>query len=197
MVPEGKGIATMKRILVLIHDGFEEMEALTPVDLCRRAGLSVDLCSMTGRNLLKGARGITVGTDLLFEEADLDSYDAVILPGGLPNATSLRDDERVMRVLADYAAADKWIGAICAAPIALERAGLLKKRRATSYPGCLQDECACYYETIPVCVDGRLITSRGAGTAIHFALNFIENLVSAEKAREIAASIMLPAENTI
>lgn len=182
----------MKKLLLLVHDGFEEMEALTPVDLCRRAGIEVCFCSMTGQSVLHGAHGIDVSADALFDEIDVNRFDMVVLPGGLPNSTSLRDDERVIGVLNDFAVANKWLGAICAAPIALERAGLLVGKKATSYPGCLADEAACNYMTEPVVVDGRIVTSRGAGTAMYFALKIVEVLVSLEKAQEIGKGIMLP-----
>lgn len=180
----------MKKILMLVHDGFEEMECLTPVDLCRRGGIEVCLCSMTENLMLRGAHGIYVSADALLADVEPACYDMVALPGGLPNATSLRDDPRVIRVLRQFAQAGKWLSAICAAPIALERAGLLKGKKVTSYPGCLADEAACVYKTEPVVEDSGIITSRGAGTAIYFALKMIEVLESKEKAEEISRSIL-------
>lgn len=180
----------MGKILMLIHNGFEEIEALTTVDLCRRAGLEVCVCSMTGREMLQGAHGIQVKADVLFENVAPQSYDMVVLPGGLPNATSLRDDQRVIDVLKDFHKQGKWLGAICAAPIALERAGLLQGRKATSYPGCLIDEQACQYTESPVAADGKIVTSRGVGTVIDFALRIIALLVSPEKSKEIGTGIL-------
>lgn len=180
----------MRKILMLIHNGFEEIEALTTVDLCRRAGLEVCVCSMTGNEMLQGAHAIRVKADALFENVTPQSYDMVILPGGLPNATSLRDDQRVMDVLRDFHKKRKWLGAICAAPIALERAGLLQGRMATSYPGCLAEEQACQYTEASVVVDEKIVTSRGVGTAIEFALQIIALLVSPEKSKEIGTGIL-------
>ncbi|MBP3391338.1 MAG: DJ-1/PfpI family protein [Clostridia bacterium] len=180
----------MGKILMLIHNGFEEIEALTTVDLCRRGGLEVCVCSMTGNETLQGAHGIQVVADAQYEDVVADAYDMVVLPGGLPNATSLRDDDRVIHTLQLFNRQDKWLGAICAAPIALERAGLLRGRKATSYPGCLEDSSACLYLEAPVAVDGKIVTSRGVGTAIAFALQIIELLVSAEKAKEIGKGIL-------
>ncbi len=179
------------KVLILVHNGFEEIEALVPVDLCRRAGIEVCLCSMTGNPVLHGAHHIDIAADARFEDIQPDDYDMVVLPGGMPNATSLRDDDRVMAVLQTYATAGKWIGAICAAPIALERAGLLAGKAATSYPGCLADEQACNYQTAPVVVDGHLVTSRGPGTAIPFALKIIRVLTDAETAETIEKGIIL------
>lgn len=180
----------MGKIVMLIHNGFEEIEALTTVDLCRRAGLEVCVCSMTGNEMLQGAHAIQVKADALFETVDTALFDMVVLPGGLPNATSLRDDDRVMAVVRDFHSQNKWVGAICAAPITLERAGLLQGRKATSYPGCLADEQACQYTEQAVVVDGKIITSRGVGTAIDFALQIITALVSPEKSKEIGTGIL-------
>lgn len=181
----------MKRILVLVHNGFEEIEAVTPIDLCRRAEIDVCVCSMTGDFVLHGAHGIDCHADALFEQIDPTAYDMVLLPGGMPNSTSLRDDPRVIDTILDAYRQGKWITAICAAPIALEKAGLLEGRKATSYPGCLVDESACTYLTEPVVCDGKIITSRGPGTAMLFALKIIEVLVSAETAEQIRKGILL------
>lgn len=181
----------MKRILVLVHNGFEEIEAITPIDLCRRAEVDVCICSMTGDLILRGAHGIECRADALFEQIDLMSFDMVLLPGGMPNSTSLRDDPRVIDTILEAYRQDKWICAICAAPIVLERAGLLKDRRTTSYPSCLADESACTYLTDPVVCDGKIITSRGPGTAMHFAFKIIEVLVSADAAEQIRKGIIL------
>lgn len=181
----------MKKVLVLLHNGFEEIEAMTPVDLCRRAGVEVCVCSMTGELTIHGAHGIDLHADAMFACIDPASYDMILLPGGMPNSTSLRDDARVITTVVDAYNHGKWVAAICAAPIALERAGLLRGRKATSYPGCLADESACEYLTDPVVCDGRIITSRGAGTAMAFALYIIEVLVSAQQAEMIRKGILL------
>lgn len=180
----------MKKILMLIHDGFEEVEALTPVDLCRRAGVEVCVCSMTGNRTIHGAHGIDVYADAVFENVIPDAFDMVLLPGGMPNSTSLRDDPRVIATLIDAYHAGKWVCAICAAPIALEKAGLLHGRKVTSYPNCLLDESACHYLTDSVVCDGSLITSRGPGTAMDFALKIIEVLISLDVAETIRKGIL-------
>ncbi len=146
---------------------------------------------MTGSLILHGAHNIDVHADILFEDVTPDSYDMVLLPGGMPNSTSLRDDARVIDTVVAAYNTGKWVCAICAAPIALEKAGLLQDRKATSYPGCLADESACRYLTASVVCDGNLITSRGPGTAMDFALKIIEVLVSLDAAETIRKGILL------
>lgn len=188
------------RYIMLVSDGFEEVEALTVIDLLRRGRLPVDLCSMTGNPLLCGSHGIRVLADVVYEspaaggisrEAVLQ-YDGVILPGGLPNAYTLRDDGRVTGLLKAFAAAGKLTAAICAAPCALEAAGLLDGIDATSYPGQL-DESRCRYRETPSVVSGKVITSRGVGTAIDFALTLLREAGKPEEARRVAESILYKA----
>ena len=130
------------KVLMMISNGFEEVEALTTVDLLRRGGVEVNMCSMTGELLLHGSHGIDIMANSIWSEAmvkDYDEYDGVILPGGLPNSHTLRDDERVIAALKKFASDSKIVAAICAAPCALERAGLLVGKEATSYPGCIDE----------------------------------------------------------
>lgn len=185
--------ANMK-VLMLISDGFEEVEALTTVDLLRRAGIEADMCSMTGESVLHGARRIDVYANCVFEDimpvdTALEKYVGVVLPGGLPNAHNLRDDARVIGVLKAFAAAGKITAAICAAPCALEAAGLLDGIEATSYPGCI-DERRCIYKEKSTVVSGNIVTSRGVGTAIDFALTLIGLLAGCEAANKVAESIL-------
>lgn len=185
----------MTKVLILISNGFEEVEALCTVDLLRRADINVDVCSVTGDMILKGAHKINVVADCLIENignaADCaEKYDGVILPGGMPNSTNLRDDERVIKFVQAFAKANKITAAICAAPMALERAGLLKGIEATSYPDCI-DETACIYrDDVKSVVAENVVTSRGVGTAIDFALTLITELGYKNKAEKIAKAIL-------
>ena len=182
-----------KKVIVLVHDGFDETEYIAPVDLLMRAGAEVFTLSMTGDMTLHGAHGIHIEADALWsDKTDASAFDCVFLPGGGPNSKSLRDDERVINALKAAAAKGKLIAAICAAPIALERAGLTAGRRVTSYPGCLEKESVCRYETLPVVKDGNIITGRGAGCAIDFGLALVEALFSEKEMRKIAQSTMFP-----
>jgi len=185
----------MTKVLMLISNGFEEVEALCTVDLLRRADIQVDVCSVTGEKILKGAHKINVEADCLIENigrADecAEMYDGVILPGGMPNSTNLRDDERVISFVQTFASAEKIMAAICAAPMALEKAGLLKGIEATSYPDCIDETSCIYRDDVKSVVSGKVITSRGVGTAIDFALTLITELGYADKAKQIAKAIL-------
>ena len=138
----------MSSALMLVSDGFEEVEALTAVDILRRAGANVTIMSITGSDALHGSHRITVKADDVIDKNYLslsEKYDAVILPGGLPNAHTLRDDTRVGDIVKDFYNKNKIVAAICAAPCVLEKNGLLAGKKATSYPGCI-DETKCDYK---------------------------------------------------
>ena len=185
--------AEMKKVLMMVHDGFEEVEALTTVDILRRAGCGVTVCSMTGRNVLHGSHGIDVAADAVFghtvDEDCADSFDALVFPGGLPNAHTLRDDSRATDAANKFHEKGKLVCAICAAPCVLEKAGLLEGRRATSYPGAI-DATRCLYSEEKAVKDGKVITSRGVGTALDFALAIAEELCGKQTADRVAASIL-------
>ena len=180
----------MKHVKVFLADGFEEIEGLTAVDLLRRAGVGVDMVSVTGRLGISGSHGIRVEADVLFEEADYDEADMLVLPGGMPGTTNLNAHEGVRRVVKDFAAEGKPIAAICAAPTVLGNLGLLKGKRITCYPGVETEIQGAVMLRTQVAVDGNIITSRGVGTAIAFALKLIEVLVGEDKSREIAEAIV-------
>ena len=181
----------MRSVYVFCADGFEEVEGLTAVDLLRRAGVSVTMVSIMGRTQVTGARNISVNTDILIEDIK-DEADMLMLPGGMPGTNYLRDHESLAELLKKQYEAGKWVAAICAAPSVFGGLGFLKDRKATSYPGCLDGIPVGEYTEEPVAVDGNVVTSRGVGTAIAFALKLIEVLISKEKADEIAASIVYP-----
>lgn len=179
-----------KKVSVFLADGFEEIEGLTVVDLLRRAGVNVTTVSITGCATIHGAHKIDVQADKLFEDMDFENEDMVVLPGGMPGTLHLGAHEGVKAVLKDFYAKEKYIAAICAAPSVLGQYEMLKGRKATSYPG-FEDKLQCEeYTTNAVEVSDFIITSRGLGTAIPFALTLIEVLVSKEKADEISSSII-------
>ena len=194
----------MRSVYVFCADGFEEVEGLTAVDLLRRSGVSVTMVSIMGRTKITGARNISVNTDILIEDIK-EEADMLVLPGGMPGTNYLRDHEGLAELLKKQYEAGKWVAAICdwdtkgkqlaaicAAPSVFGGLGFLKDRKATSYPGCLDGIPVGEYIEEPVAVDGNVVTSRGVGTAIAFALKLIEVLISKEKADEIAASIVYP-----
>ena len=180
---------TVKTALIAA-DGFEEVEGLTVVDLLRRAKITCDIVALSDADMITGSHGIRIGADRRFSETEFDSYDAVILPGGLKGTDALKADERVAALLQHMHAAGKLTAAICAAPTVLAKAGILNRRRATCYPGAEAKLTGAEFCTDSVVRDGTIITSRGAGTTIPFALAIIAYLDSEEKADEIARKIV-------
>lgn len=179
----------MRSVYVFCADGFEEVEGLTAVDLLRRAGIDVQMVSIMGRLQITGSHNISVNTDILIEDIK-EEADMLLLPGGMPGTNYLRKHEGLADLLKKQYEAGKWIAAICAAPSVFGGLGFLKDKEATSYPGCLDGIPVGGYKEDPVVVDGNVVTSRGVGTAIAFALKLIEVLISKEKAEEVAASII-------
>jgi len=173
----------MAKVLVLLADGFEELEAVTIIDVLRRAEVEVTVVGL-GEGPARGLHGIPIVPERHMDPMRIEGYDALVLPGGMPGSANLRDDKRVLALLKRFNKDGKLLGAICAAPIALEAAGVLAGRRATSFPG-LELPSAEYVEE-RVVTDGQLITSRGAGTAMEFALALVERLVGADQARQLA-----------
>ena len=180
----------MKKVSVILADGFEEIEGLTAVDLLRRAKIYVDTVSITGDYTVHGAHGINVQTEDLFEEVNFVESDMIVLPGGMPGTKNLDAHEGVRRVVKDFVQEGKKIGAICAAPTVLSNLGILKGKRVTCYPAMEKEIQGAALTGAPVTVDGNIITSQGVGTAIDFALKLIEVLSGKEKAEEIAESIV-------
>ena len=175
-------MAQTKKIAVLLSQGFEETEALATVDVLRRAGFACDMVSIDAGNTgdaalqVTGSHGITVVADKVFEE--MDAYDMVVLPGGLPGAEHLRDDARVIALLRRFDAQGRFIAAICAAPMALKEADIVGSRAVTSYPGARFDAlfAGCDYRQELVVRDGNMITSRGPATTLAFAYTLVEAL---------------------
>lgn len=180
----------MKKTAILFAHGYEEVEALTVVDLLRRAKIGCDIISVAGSACVTGAHSISIGADRNFSETDFSQYDGVILPGGMPGTTNLAADERVLALLRNFADAGKLTAAICAAPTVLAQAGLLEGRSAVCYPGMegqLSGARVCFD---PVAVDGSVITGRGLGTAIAFALAIVAYFKGPERADALAKAIV-------
>lgn len=180
----------MPRVLVPLADGFEEIEAVTIIDVLRRAGIEVVAAGLKA-GPVTGSHGIRLDTDCSLDEAVEDNFDLIALPGGLPGADHLRDDPRIIRLLKAMLAAGKGVSAICAAPQVLATAGLLQGRRATSYPGFLDAAQLQQYSEEAVVIDGQLITSRGPGTALPFALTLVETLVGKDKRAELEQRMLV------
>lgn len=166
----------MKKLLVLLAEGFEEVEALTIVDVLRRANVGCDMCSLD-KEYVKGTHNIEIKADVNIKKIKATDYNGVALPGGLPGAYNLRDSEDVANLVKEFNENNKIVAAICAAPEALESFGLLENKRCTSYPGFVQNkEKVNYIEDKVVVEDGNIITSRGPATAIEFALTILKKL---------------------
>lgn len=178
----------MPSVLTILADGVEEIEAITPVDLLRRAGVAVTTASLGEETTVTGRSGIRITADTtLGALAALPLFDAVMLPGG-PGVKLLRQDARVGACVRRHAENNRWLAAICAAPTVLHDAGLLARRRYTAHFS-VAAELPEIRAAEKVVVDGRIITSRGAGTALEFGLVLIEKLVSPEKVAEVGRSI--------
>lgn len=180
----------MKKVSVFLANGFEEIEGLTVVDLLRRAGVDVDMVSVGDGLEIHGAHGIDVKADVLFVDKDFADTDMLVLPGGMPGTIHLQEHRGLEMLLKEFYEKEAYIAAICAAPSILGTLGFLKERRACSYP--TKEDALTGAEVVrePVVVDGHIITSRGMGTAIPFALTLISVLCGQEKADEVSGSIV-------
>ena len=180
------------RVLVPLAEGFEELEAVTVIDLLRRAGVEVVTAGLAD-GAVRASRGTRVLPDTTLDAVTGATWDMVVLPGGLPGADHLAADTRLRDLLLAHAGAGRWTAAICAAPKVLAAHGLLAGRRATAYPGVL--EAAGHGPAVAEAVvrDGTLITSRGPGTAMDFALALIAVLLGDAKRDEVERALQRPA----
>jgi len=184
----------MASILIPLAHGCEELEAVTLIDLFRRAGFQVITAGLEP-GPVRCSRGTVLIPDQSLEEAEHGEYDLMVLPGGLPGADHLNADPRVHRLLKKMSESDHYVGAICAAPKVLADAGLLKGKRATAYPGVLEAMdlgSDTELTTATVQRDGKVITSRGPGTAMDFALDLIELLAGPDKRRQVEEPLQRP-----
>jgi len=187
----------MTTALVPLADGCEEIEAVTIIDLLRRAGVDVTTAGLTP-GIVTASRGVKLEPDTVLDAVMDHDFDLIVLPGGGGGADRLRADARILDMLKRQARAGRWLAAICAAPKVLAAAGLLDGRQATSFPGHLEglEIPDLGYSEQPVVRDGNLLTSRGPGTAMDFALALIEVLEGAGKRDEVEAALQRPAQAT-
>ncbi|HEB81538.1 MAG TPA: DJ-1/PfpI family protein [Gammaproteobacteria bacterium] len=181
----------MSHVLVPLAQGCEELEAITITDLLTRAGMAVTTCGLDDRPV-KASRGMTLLPDCSIDEVKDKSFDLIVLPGGLPGADHLRDNATLQQMLKKHAAEGHYVGAICAAPKALAAAGLLDGKTATAYPGVLEalNDPKITISGQAVEIDGKVVTSRGPGTAMDFALTLIERLAGSEKRDEVETQLV-------
>lgn len=188
----------MARVLIPLAPGCEELEAVTIIDLLRRAQIEVVTAGLVN-GVVKCARGTVLLPDTTLDEAVKQDYDMLVLPGGEPGATNLENDTRVLALLQQMAAAGKFTAAICAAPKVLAAAGLLDGKRATSYPGAVDALRfpRVQLEIKTVVRDGQVLTSRGPGTAMDFALALIEVLTNRATRDKVESALVRPATHSV
>ncbi len=180
----------MPNVLVPLANGCEELEAVTIIDLLRRAGIDVTVAGLED-GLVTASRGVLLQPEISLDEALTKDYDMVVLPGGGPGSDRLNEDDRIHELLVSMANSEKFTAAICAAPKVLVNAGVLDGKRATCYPGVMDAADLPGLDNGQAVVqDGKVVTSRGPGTAIDFTLTLIENLVGKDARDEVEAGLV-------
>ena len=180
----------MSKVYIFFADGFEDIEGLTVVDLLRRVQIDIKTVSIKDTKEVQTAHGISLLTDLLFDEVDITDADMLVLPGGMPGTKYLGEYQPLCDLLRDFYGKSGKVAAICAAPTVLASLGFLEGRKATAYPSCMEGLTGAEPSYESVVVDGNVTTSRGLGTAVDFALSLIGQLLGEEKADEIAESVV-------
>lgn len=176
---------------LFLADGFEEIEALTTVDILRRAGIDVATVSISDSKTVKGAKGIPVVADKLFSEIDTATADWLVAPGGMPGSTNLHEFAPLADALKAHAAKGGNIAAICAAPaVVLASLGILDNREATGYPGTLTDSRPVKWRDAPVVTDGNIITANGPASAMRFALAIVAAATDPTVAQEVGSGLL-------
>ena len=186
-----KLIAMKKKIAVHLADGFEEIEAISIIDVLRRADLEVVVVSVTGKTEISGAHQIKVIADILYEDVNYDEMYMIVLPGGMPGAANLDAHTGLKHQIMKFVAENKQLAAICAAPLVFGNLGILEGKQAVCYPGFEEYLKGAEVLKIPVAQAGNIITGRGPGVAIQFALKIVEQAVSVEKAQLLSAQMIV------
>ncbi len=178
----------MKKVLVPLAQGCEELEAVTILDILRRGGIEAVSAGLDG-NPVRASRGTMLIADTTLDEALKQDFDMIALPGGQPGSNNLKADPRIRTLVQRMAQQEKYVAAVCAAPSVLAAAGVLDGKRATSFPGALEPFPQVQKQPGAVVEDGKLITSRGPGTAMDFALALVEKLAGREKRTEVETAL--------
>ena len=182
-----------RKVAVILANGFEEIETITPIDVLRRAGLDVLVIGLAQKTV-SGAHGVRIDTDVTLDEYR-DIPDAIVLPGGMPGAQNLKESKQVAELIKKVNAAKKLVGAICASPaLVLTPTGVLDQKKATCYPGFEKNFApSVIFTKDRVVIDGNVVTSRGPGTALEFALALVEKLEGKEKANSLKEALLVKA----
>ena len=178
------------KIIVPLAEGFEEIEFSTIVDILRRAEIEVIVAGLK-KGLIQGARKVKVMPDTFIDRINSDDFDVIVLPGGYPGFENLGKDKRVLNLIQKMDREGKYITAICGAPSVLSRAGILKGKKATIYPGIKDKLQDSQYIDERVIVDGKIVTSQGPGTAMEFALKLVEILAGEDKMKKVKAEALV------
>ena len=178
------------KVLALLADGFEETEFVVPFDLWQRGGCEVVTTSIKSSTDVTGAHGLQVNADTILDMVDFDDFDGIFLPGGGPGVKNLAASASVKQAIQQFDAQGKWLFAICAAPLVLSKAGLLKDRKCTCFPGCESDLVCKQYLTDRVVVDGKVITSCGAGSSEEFAFECLAQVAGREICEKIRKQVV-------
>ena len=179
----------MKKVLVPIAPGFEEIEAITVVDILRRAGAKVTLAA-TAEGTIDGSRGIKIEPDTLLDSVINIEFDLICLPGGQPGTDNLKNDPRILNLLTKMFEQKKLIAAICAAPLILKKANIIKNHFLTSHPSVQSEFNSKNYLFDRVVVDGKLITSQSPGSAMEFALKLVEILFDSNRLKKVNDGVL-------
>ena len=179
----------MKKVLVPLAEGFEEIEAVTIIDILRRAGAEVVVASLN-KEVVKGSHGISICSDNLLDRIDVEDFHMIVLPGGMPGMENLRRSGEVIRVIQELSGAKKFTAAVCASPGVLEEAGITAGKTVTSHPAHAKFMLKADYTGNRVEVDGKMVTGQAAGSAMEFAFKLVEVLFGKMKAEEVNRSVL-------
>jgi len=179
-----------KKVLVPLAPGFEEIEAITSIDVLRRAGIEVVTVSLNSIDV-KGAHNIPIIADKRIKQIKIEEFDGILLPGGMPGAKNLKENSQILKFVRQINENKLMVAAICAAPMVLETAGILENINATSYPSFKKEVPSCNYKEERVVKDGNIITSRGAGVALEFALEVVEYLEGKKVKEDLIDSMLV------
>jgi len=180
-----------KTILIHLATGFEEIEAITIIDVLRRANLDIQSVSVTGAKKVTGAHNIQVEADLIYEETDYSHADMIVLPGGMPGTTNLLNHSGLAGQLIRFNQEKRWIGAICAAPMILGTLGFLNGRKAVCYPGFEPKLSGATVLSAPFVVDGHIITGKGVGAALEFSLEIVRILAGESLSATLRTALVI------
>lgn len=180
----------MSKTGIFMANGCEEIEGLTVVDILRRAGLDIEMISINESTCVTGSHGIAFSADTVFENVNFDEFDAVVLPGGMPGTLNLGNHAGVVSTIKKFAQEKKLVAAICAAPSVLGAAGILNGKHAVCYPSFEKKLTGAIVSEDPVMTDGNIITSRGMGTAIDFALAIVKYFKDEDTAADLKQAII-------